>query len=160
MNILSFSLSSNLLKPFGPHQARAKGSSCGLLRPPGPAQASGTPMRMLAGARTALQTKRASRSIGRRQRERSSNRPKQASAVQTRRPTSRLSRKWHFDPGPKTPDGIATRIGIVTKAALLLLYGLAHLDRSRKTLGCVHCISSRYEIIVLWPRTGPGVAKI
>ena len=57
-----FSLSSGLLGPFGPHQARARGSSCGLLRPSGLAQASGTPMRMLAGARTALQTKRASRS--------------------------------------------------------------------------------------------------
>ena len=51
-----FCLSSGLLGPFGPHQARARGSSCGLLRPSGLSQASGTPMRMLAGARTALQT--------------------------------------------------------------------------------------------------------
>ena len=57
-----FCLSSGLLGPFGPHQARARGSSCRLLRLSGLAQASGTPMRMLAGARTALQTKRASRS--------------------------------------------------------------------------------------------------
>ena len=56
------SLSSGLLRPFGLHQARARGSSCGLLRLSGLAQASWTPMRMLAGARTALQTKRASRS--------------------------------------------------------------------------------------------------
>ena len=57
-----FCFSSGLLRPFGPHQVRARGSSCRLLRLSGLAQASGTPMRMLAGARTALQTKRASRS--------------------------------------------------------------------------------------------------
>ena len=57
-----FSLSSRLLGPDGPHQARARGSSCKLLRTSGLVQASETPMRMLAGARTALQTKRASRS--------------------------------------------------------------------------------------------------
>ena len=57
-----FPLSSGLLGPFGPHQARARGSSCGLLRRSGLEQASGTPLRMLAGARTTLQTKRASRS--------------------------------------------------------------------------------------------------
>ena len=57
-----FCFSSGLLGPFGPHHARARGSSCRLLRLSGLAQAFGTPMRMLAGARTALQTKRASRS--------------------------------------------------------------------------------------------------
>ena len=57
-----FCLSSGLLGPFGPHQARARGSSCRLLRRSGLAQASGTPMRMLAIARTTLQTTRASRS--------------------------------------------------------------------------------------------------
>jgi len=50
-----FCLSSGLLRPFGLHQARARGSSCRLLHLSGLAQASGTPMRMLAIARTALQ---------------------------------------------------------------------------------------------------------
>ena len=57
-----FCLSSGLLGPFGPHQARARRSSCRLLRLAGLAQASGTPMRMLAIARTTLKNKRASRS--------------------------------------------------------------------------------------------------
>ena len=48
-----FSLSSGLLGPFVLHQARARGSSCWLLRLSGLAQA-GTPMRMLAGARAAF----------------------------------------------------------------------------------------------------------
>ena len=57
-----FCFSSGLLGLFGPHHARARGSSCKLLRLSGLAQASGTPMRMLAIARTTLKNKRASRS--------------------------------------------------------------------------------------------------